>query len=83
VIARTTVQHVVRDDYLNKNDIRREIERFDQLVDERLSDQNFIADGHDGFYIQDELTDKRRVLRQLTRWTMATCPSRLTRGRRY
>jgi hypothetical protein len=56
VIARTTVQHVVRDDYLN-DDIRREIERFDQLVDKRLSDQNFIADGHDGFYIQDELTD--------------------------
>jgi hypothetical protein len=56
VIARTTVQHVVRDDYLN-DDIRREIERFDQVVDERLSDQNFMAEGHDGFYIQDELTD--------------------------
>jgi hypothetical protein len=56
VIARTTVQHVVRDNYLN-DDIRREIERFDQLVDERLSDQYFIADGHNGFYIQDELTD--------------------------
>ncbi|KAI2495965.1 Reverse transcriptase (RNA-dependent DNA polymerase) [Fragilaria crotonensis] len=56
VIARTTVQHVVRDDYLN-DDIRREIERFDQVVDEQLSDQNFMAEGHDGFYIQDELTD--------------------------
>jgi len=55
VIARTTVQHVVRDDYLN-DDIRREIERFDQVVNERLSDQNFMAEGHDGFYIQDELT---------------------------
>ncbi|KAI2501062.1 Reverse transcriptase (RNA-dependent DNA polymerase) [Fragilaria crotonensis] len=56
VIARTTVQHVVREDYLN-DDIRREIERFDQVVNERLSDQNFMAEGHDGFYIQDELTD--------------------------
>jgi hypothetical protein len=57
VIARTTVQHVVRDDYLN-DDIRREIERFDELVDKQLSDQNFIADARDGgFYIQDELTD--------------------------
>ena len=42
--------------YLNDN-IRREIERFDQSVDERLSDQNFIVGEHDGFYIQDELTD--------------------------
>ena len=33
VIARTTVQHVVRDDYLN-DEIRREIERFDQSIDE-------------------------------------------------
>ena len=56
VIARTTVQHVVRDDYLN-DDIRRELERFDQSVDERLLDQNFISGEHDGFYIQDELAD--------------------------
>ena len=50
------VQHVVCDDFLN-NDIRRKSERFDQSIDERLSDQNFMAGGHDGFYIQDELTD--------------------------
>ena len=31
VIARTTVQHVVRDDYLN-DDVKREIERFDQSI---------------------------------------------------
>jgi hypothetical protein len=53
VIARTTVQHVVRDDYLN-DDVKRDIESFDRSVEERLSDQNFMADPADGFYIQDE-----------------------------
>ncbi len=53
VIARTTVQHVARDDYLN-NDVKREIESFDRSVDERLSDQNFRADPSDGLYIQDK-----------------------------
>ncbi len=51
VIARTTVQHVARDDYLN-NDVKREIESFDRSVDERLSDQNFRADPSDGLYNQ-------------------------------
>ena len=53
VIARTKVQHVVRDDYLN-NDVKRDLESFDRSVEERLSDQNFMADPADGFYIQDE-----------------------------
>ncbi|KAI2509503.1 Reverse transcriptase (RNA-dependent DNA polymerase) [Fragilaria crotonensis] len=56
VIARTTVQHVVRDDYLN-NDVKSEIESFDRSVDERLSDQNFMADPADGFYIQDKFNE--------------------------
>ena len=51
MIARTTVQHVARDDYLN-NDVKREIESFDRSVDERLSDQNFRADPSDGLYNQ-------------------------------
>ena len=56
VIARTTAQHVVRDDYVNDN-IKLEIERFDRSVDEQLSDQNFLADDTGGFYIQDELVN--------------------------
>ena len=56
VIARTTVQHVVRDDYLN-DDVKSEIERFDQTVEERMSDQNFILDDLHGFYIQDKPDD--------------------------
>jgi hypothetical protein len=56
VIARTTVQHVIRDDYVN-DDVKSEIERFDQSINERLTDQNFIADVAGGFYIQDELVD--------------------------
>ncbi len=56
MIARTTVQHVVRDDYLN-DDIKHKVERFDQLVDDRLSDQDFMADPAYRFYIQDESDD--------------------------
>ena len=56
VIARTTVQHVIPDDHLNV-DTMREIERFDSAVEERMSDQNFIIDDPDGFYIQDELDE--------------------------
>jgi hypothetical protein len=56
VIARTTVQHVVCNDYLSK-DIKWEIERFDQAVLERLSDRNFVSRDADGFYIQDALVD--------------------------
>ncbi len=53
VIAGTTVQHVVRDDYLNDN-VKRSLESFDRSVEERLSDQNFMPDPADGFYIQDK-----------------------------
>jgi hypothetical protein len=56
VITHTTVQHVVRDNYLNV-DIQREIESFDRSVDDRLSDQDSMADPADGFYIEDELDD--------------------------
>ena len=53
VIARTTVQHVVRDDYLN-DDVKHDIESFDRSIEERQSDQNFMADPANGFYIQDK-----------------------------
>ena len=56
VISRTTVQHVVRDDYLN-DDVKSEIERFDQTVKERMSDQNFTLADPNGFYIQDKPED--------------------------
>ena len=56
IIARTTVQHVVREDYLN-DDVKLEIETFDRSVEDRLSDQNFTLDDQNGFYIQDELDD--------------------------
>jgi hypothetical protein len=46
----------VRDDCLN-DDVKSEIERFDQTVEERLSDHNFILEDPDGFYIQDKPDD--------------------------
>ena len=54
VIARTTVQHVTREDLLNE-DIRRQVETFDRDVDERLNDQGFMAlDPNATFFLQDE-----------------------------
>ena len=56
IIARTTVQHVVRDNYLNE-DIKTELDRFDRSVEDRLSDQNFGLNEPNDFYIQDEPDD--------------------------
>ena len=44
IIARTPVQHVVREDYLN-DDVKLEIEMFNRSVEDRLSDQNFTQHG--------------------------------------
>ena len=55
VIARTTVQHVTRSDILVE-DVKMQIERFDQQVEQRLNDDNFIIDDPNltGFYMEDE-----------------------------
>ncbi len=67
MIARTPmVQHVESDDYLN-DDAKREIERFDRSVDERLSDQNFMADPSDGFFPKTNLTRCQMALHVLKR----------------
>jgi len=56
VIARTTVQHVERDDYLN-DDVKRDIKSFDRSVEERPLDQNFMADPANGFISKNEPDD--------------------------
>ncbi len=53
MIARATVQHIVRDDYLD-DDVKCNFESFNQSVEEQLSDQKFMADPPEGFYIQDK-----------------------------
>jgi hypothetical protein len=54
IFARTTVQHVVREDYLH-NDVKLEIKKFDRSVEDQLSDQqNFTLHNQNGFYTQDE-----------------------------
>jgi hypothetical protein len=54
VIARTTVQHVTREDILN-DDVRRQVEEFDRHIEDRLSDQGFVAQHPDAtFFLQDE-----------------------------
>ena len=54
VIARTSVQHVTREDVLNE-DVRGQIERFDAAVNERLYEQNFFNHEAQDFYLQDDL----------------------------
>ena len=57
VIARTTVQHVTREDMLN-DDVRRLTDEFDRDVDERLDDQAFLAEDPDAtLFLQDEFDD--------------------------
>jgi hypothetical protein len=53
VIACTTVPHVVRNEYLN-DDVKYDIKSFDRPVEERPSDQNFMADPADGFISKNE-----------------------------
>ena len=62
IIARTTVRHVVRGDYLN-DDVKVKLDRFDHLVDDRLSDRNFGLDEPHDFYIQDKPDDGSGAIR--------------------
>ena len=50
-----TVQHVTREDWLNE-EVKEQINRFDQAVDERLDDANFVIDDPNltNYYIDDE-----------------------------
>ena len=54
VVARTTVQHVTREDILNA-EVKAMITEFDDTIATRLDDQNFQANNNDDtFFIQDE-----------------------------
>ena len=63
VIARRTVQHVVREDYLN-DDVKMELDRFDKSVDDRLLGDNFVLGKPHDFYIKDEPDDAPGVVRE-------------------
>jgi hypothetical protein len=63
IIARTTLQHVVRKDYLNNN-VKLEIERFDRSVEDQLSVQNIALNDQNAFCIQDEPDDVPTVTRE-------------------
>ena len=70
MIAWTTVQHVVREDYLNE-DVKIELDRFDRSVDDRLLEDNFALDKPHDFYIQDEPDDASGVARETDYGDMA------------
>ena len=55
VIARTTVQHVTREDVLNE-DVKMQINQFDEQVENRLNDANFVVDDQNvaNFYLEDD-----------------------------
>jgi hypothetical protein len=47
VVSKTSVEHVTRDDYLHE-DTKKRIERFNEKLEERLDDTNFILQGENG-----------------------------------
>ena len=53
VIARTTVQYVVHEDVLN-DDVKRQIERFNTAIEDRLSEDGFLNPDVQDFFMQDE-----------------------------
>jgi len=55
VLSRTTVQHAIRDDYLNM-DTKTKIDTFNTEIEARLDDTNFLTDeaGEAAFYIEDD-----------------------------
>ena len=56
IIAKTTVQHVVRQDYLDPK-VKEQIDEFNRKLTERLDDANFMvedADEYESLYLDDE-----------------------------
>ena len=52
VLARMTVQHIPDLD-LRKDDVKSRLEQFDEVITERLQDQNFLLPNVDGMYLED------------------------------
>jgi len=59
IVSKTSVEHVTRDDYL-ENDTKKKIEEFNQRLEERLDDTNFILQGEDGVNLRmlEDITDE-------------------------
>jgi hypothetical protein len=59
VDAHTTVQHVTCNDKLDSEDVKIQFERFDEQVEQRLSNENFVMEDRNvaRFYIEDEVTE--------------------------
>jgi hypothetical protein len=59
IISKTSVEHVIRDDYLQA-DKRKEIDEFNLRLEASLDDANFIVDGEgefDSLYLQEDIDD--------------------------
>jgi hypothetical protein len=55
----TTVQHGTRTDLLESEEVKMQIEQFDEQVEQRLTDENFVVDNLSvaGFYLEDEINE--------------------------
>ena len=55
VLARTTVQHVTREDFLNE-DVKMQVNQFDEQIEDRLNDDNFVVNDENvaNFFLEDE-----------------------------
>jgi len=55
IISKTSVEHVTRDDYL-REDLKKEIEEFNERLEPCLSDENYVIEGDgnfDSMYLDD------------------------------
>ena len=56
LIARSTVQHVLQTE-LQKDDVKRQVEEFDRLVNDRMNDPDHVLNEPGVYYLQDEIRD--------------------------
>jgi hypothetical protein len=56
IISKTSVEHVTRDDYLQTDKKKAEIDKFNRRLEESLDDANFVVEGEgefDSMYLED------------------------------
>ena len=56
VVSKTTVQHVTQDDLL-KDGVKQQVQKYDNAINNRLKDANFVNSENAPYYLVDDETD--------------------------
>ena len=73
LVSKTSVEHVIRDDYLNP-DKKKQIDEFNEKLETLLDDKNFKLDGDDGLYMEDLDLDDNNGIPMETNVKVETVP---------